>query len=322
MSNTHFTPGEIWRDTEGKPIQAHGGGILYQDGRYYWYGEDKNGPTISGEEIGCGYRVDLIGVRCYSSADLLNWKDEGLVLPAVKDNPAHDLHLDKVAERPKVLFNRLTGLFVMWLHIDTKDYQTARVGVAVSKSPTGPFHYLRSFKPSGNDSRDMTIFKDNGGTAYLIYSSEWNRTLYFEELTADYQDVTGNYVKRFTGRYREAPAVFLRDGKYYLISSGCTGWDPNEAEYAVADSIIGQWEVKGNPCIGSGAENTFYAQSTFVIQVQDREDTYIAMFDKWNKEDLGDSRYIWLPIKFGQGDTISIPWREKWDFSVFEKALK
>jgi beta-galactosidase len=320
MNNNYFAPGEIWRDINGKPIQAHGGGILYHNGRYYWYGEDKNGPTISGDKIGCGYRVDLIGIGCYSSTDLLMWKDEGLVLPAVKEDPSHDLFPDKVAERPKVLFNELTGMFVMWLHIDDKAYLSARVGIAVSETPTGPFKYLKSIKPNGNDGRDMTLFKDTDGKAYIIYSSEWNRTLCFEELTPDYQDVTGNYVKRFRGCYREAPAIFQHDGRYYLITSGCTGWNPNKAEYAVADSIMTKWEVKGNPCVGPDAENTFYAQSTFVINVKNRNDKYIAMFDKWIKEDLKNSRYIWLPIKFNKGDTISIQWRDKWDLSIFEKT--
>ncbi|MEI7534032.1 MAG: glycosyl hydrolase family 43, partial [Verrucomicrobiae bacterium] len=36
-----FAPGEIWRDTSGHPINAHGGGILYHEGVYYWYGELK-----------------------------------------------------------------------------------------------------------------------------------------------------------------------------------------------------------------------------------------------------------------------------------------
>ena len=36
-----FYPGQVWLDTEGKRIQAHGGSIMYIDGTYYWYGENK-----------------------------------------------------------------------------------------------------------------------------------------------------------------------------------------------------------------------------------------------------------------------------------------
>ena len=102
QKNTDFTPGQVWKDTDGNPINAHGGGLLYHDGTYYWYGEYKKGKTILPDWATweC-YRTDVTGVGCYSSKDLLNWKFEGIVLPAVKDDPNHDLHPSKVLERPK-----------------------------------------------------------------------------------------------------------------------------------------------------------------------------------------------------------------------------
>ena len=30
--------GEIWPDNEGVHVNAHGGGVLYHNGTYYWYG--------------------------------------------------------------------------------------------------------------------------------------------------------------------------------------------------------------------------------------------------------------------------------------------
>jgi beta-galactosidase len=96
-----------------------------------------------------------------------------------------------------------------------------------------------------------------------------------------------------------------------MITSACSGWDPNQANYAVADSMLGSWKVIGNPCSGKDADKTFYAQSTYVLKVQGKKDLYIAMFDRWNKTNLIDSRYIWLPIKF-MDDQIDIPWTEKW----------
>ena len=126
--HAEFRPGDIWTDTSGAPINAHGGSILFHDGTYYWYGENKEGRTWLPESTKAwdGYRVDVTGIRCYSSKDLLNWKNEGLVLKAVPDKPAHDLHPSKVCERPKVVFNPRTKKFVMWMHIDSEDYKAAR----------------------------------------------------------------------------------------------------------------------------------------------------------------------------------------------------
>src|SRR5882724_2706547 len=44
-SSEGFHPGQAWNDTDGKPINAHGGGVLFHDGVYYWYGEFKTGTT-------------------------------------------------------------------------------------------------------------------------------------------------------------------------------------------------------------------------------------------------------------------------------------
>ena len=319
QKNSVFIPGQVWKDTDGNPINAHGGGLLYHDGTYYWYGEYKKGKTILPDWATweC-YRTDVIGVGCYSSKDLLNWKFEGIVLPAVKDDPNHDLHPSKVLERPKVVYNKKTGKFVMWAHVESADYSKACAGVAVSDSPVGPFVYQGSFRPNNAMSRDQTVFVDDDGRAYQFYSSENNETMYISLLTDDYLKPSGRFTRNFVKESREAPAVFKYNGKYYMLSSGCTGWDPNVAEIAVADSIMGTWKTIGNPCMGPDADKTFYAQSTYVQPVIGKKDAYIAMFDRWKKKDLEDSRYVWLPVLVKDGK-ITIPWHEKWTLSIFDK---
>lgn len=294
-----------WLDATGSPIQAHGGGFLHHGGRWYWYGEDKSGPTRQTDV--CGFRVDVIGIACYSSADLLDWRREGLVLPSVPDDPGHDLHTSKVAERPKVVYNARTRQFVMWLHIDNAAYAYARCGVAVADRPEGPFRYLGSQRPCGEESRDMTLFQDEDGSAWLFHSSEWNKTLHIVRLRDDYLAPAGGFISAFPGAYREAPAVFRHGGRYHLLSSGCSGWDPNAAEHAWAERLDGPWTVTGNPCRGPEAELTFRAQSTFVMPDPRQPGRMIACFDLWRKEDLGDSRYLWLPLSF-EGDRAVIDW--------------
>ena len=321
QKNDAFRPKEVWKDTEGNAINAHGGGIMYHKGTYYWYGEYKVGKTIlpSWATWEC-YRTDVTGVSCYSSKDLLNWKFEGLALKAVPDDPNHDLHPSKVCERPKVIYNKKTKKFVMWIHAESADYSMAAAGVAVSDRPEGPYEYIGSFRPNETMSRDQTLFVDDDGTAYQFSSSENNQTLHINRLTDDYLRPDGTYVRRFVDKAREAPAVFKYDGKYYMLSSGCTGWDPNQAELAVADSIMGEWTVLGNPCTGIDADKTFYGQSTYVIPVNAKKGQFIACFDMWKKKDLADSRYIWLPLKIDKSTgKMSIPWMPSWTLKDLKK---
>ena len=336
-----FTPGEIWRDTEGNIINAHGGGVLFHAGVYYWYGELKEGRTYLAKpnKAWGGTRVVAGGVSCYSSTNLYDWKNEGVALPSNAKNPDHDLACENVIERPKVIYNAQTKKFVMWLHQDSPDYQAARSGVAVSDTPAGPFKYLGSFRPNagvwplnvtkadkqtsatnflardfkgGQMARDMTLFVDDDGQAYQFYASENNATMHVSQLTDDYLKPAGKFSRIFIGRSMEAPAVFKRGGKYYLLGSGCTGWAPNAARVAVAENIFGPWTELGNPCEGPDADKTFFCQSTFVLPVAGKPDQFIALFDRWQQWDLADSRYVWLPLAWGAADKPTLRWQDRW----------
>lgn len=289
--------GDVWRDTNGNPIHAHGGGILHHKGIYYWYGEYKKGPTrlVPGQDWEC-YRVQAGGVACYQSADLQRWTFSGVVLPPNTTNPAHDLHTSKVMERPKVIYNAHTCQFVLWLHVDSEDYSYARTGVAVSDKPTGPFRYLGSLRPNNQMSRDMTLFVDDDGRAYHIGASENNQTMLISQLSPDYLRPAGVYKRVLVGQHREAPALFSHKGRYYLITSGCTGWTPNPAAWAEADSVLGNWTQRDNPCTGNGADSTFGTQPTFVLPLSGKPGQFLFMADRWNKTDLENSRYAWLPL--------------------------
>jgi hypothetical protein len=119
-----FTPGAVWPDTAGVPINAHGGGILYQEGTYYWVGEKR------------GRQQEALGFNVYSSKDLYNWRYEGLALAPVEGDPNHDLAKGCVMERPKILYNGRTKQYVMWFHLELrgKGYSAARA--ASSSWPT------------------------------------------------------------------------------------------------------------------------------------------------------------------------------------------
>ncbi|CAN5190981.1 glycoside hydrolase family 43 protein [soil metagenome] len=311
MAQPPVIRGEVWKDTDGNIINAHGAGILFHDGIYYMFGEIKKGKTwlVPGQSWE-DYRVPAGGISCYSSKDLLHWKYEGVALAPVVGDAKNEFDTGKVIERPKVIYNNATKQFVMWMHIDVNDYSFSQSGVAVSDKPTGPYKYLGSVKPNGQMSRDMTLFKDDDGKAYLVYSSEKNNTMHVCLLAGDYLSPSKTYSRILENRRREAPAMFKSGDKYYLITSDCTGWSPNAATYAVADQPLGPWKEYNNPCKGTGAATTYDAQSTFVLPVNGKKNSFIFMADRWNKNDLPDSRYIWLPLQVKDGK-VAINWVEK-----------
>ena len=96
---TSLKPGETWLDDRGEVINAHGGGVLYANNKYYWFGE-KRGRWASE------------GVNVYSSADLINWKYESLALAPSADSTS-DIAKGCLMERPKIIYNTRTGKYVL-----------------------------------------------------------------------------------------------------------------------------------------------------------------------------------------------------------------
>ncbi len=346
--------GQPWLDTNGRHINAHGGCIIEYDGRYYWYGEQR--PER-------GYSMDT-GVSVYSSTDMRQWKNEGVAL-SVSTEPGSDIERGCIMERPKVLWCEKTQRFVMLFHLELRGrgYEAARVGIAESEKPTGPFRFIRSTRlhagqwpfnmteaereaarqtdaskwkdwwtpdwrrevekgmylwrdmKEGQMSRDMTVFVDDDGKAYHITSSQENLTLLISELTDDYLDFTGRFVMVVPGGQNEAPCIFRRNGTYWLICSGCTGWAPNEARMFRSKSIWGPWEQLPSPFVGTAtgyqdmpANKTFGAQGTYILQ---RGSQLLFMADIWNPRHLAQSLHLWLPIRFDKQGTPVIAWADK-----------
>ena len=138
-ADINFYPGAIWPDNNGVHINAHGGGILFQNGAYYWFGEHK----IEGKKGNSAQ----VGIHCYSSRDLYHWKDEGIALK-VSDDAKSDIARGSIIERPKVVYNSRTKQYVMWFHLELlgKGYGSALAGIATSSKVTGPYQYLKSFR--------------------------------------------------------------------------------------------------------------------------------------------------------------------------------
>ena len=330
--------GGTWLASDGQHINCHGGAILKDaDGTYYWYGEHRGG------------RAPQEGVACYSSKDLKNWDNRGIVMK-VSEEPGAIIERGSTIERPKVIYNPKTGKYVMWFHheLKGKGYAAAHSALAVADNPLGPFTPVKSSRinpgilpmnldtslrpdtaalgmewwtpewykeidkglfvyrdlPEGQMARDMTLYVDDDGKAYHIYSSEDNLTLHIAELNDDFTDHTGKYIRIFPGGHNEAPTLFKKDGKYWMITSGCTGWAPNAARMMWADSLMGDWHLMPNPCVGPEADKTFGGQGTSIMKMGD---DWVFMADMWKPKNLPDSRHLWLPITKSEDTPTSLP---------------
>ncbi len=298
--------GVIWQDTEGNDIQAHGGCIIFHKGTYYWYGENKGIDNTPGTR-----RVDVIGISCYSSTDLVNWKNEGLVFESNKTDPDSMIYYKKVMERPKVIYNEKNDNFVLWMHIDSADYTYAGVGIAVSKTPTGRFELVSVQVPNRQASRDMTVYKDKDGVAYLVHSKDWNKTMNIARMNDAYTDLDGFYVSIMADQEREAPALFYHEGMYYMITSGCTGWDANAALFSRCEHLLGRWKLIDNPCVGENYKKTFYGQSSYIFEANGK---FYLMLDHWIPTNLKKSGYSILPIEIDEKDNdLIVRWTDEWN---------
>ncbi|MFF1405325.1 RICIN domain-containing protein [Streptomyces sp. NPDC058294] len=289
-----ITNGTRFTDTSGDPVHAHGGGVIKVGSFYYWFGEDRNSDNT------------FRSVNAYRSTDLKNWEFRARVLTR---SSAAELGTAYI-ERPKVIYNAATGMFVMWMHKENgTDYGEARAAVAVSGTVDGSYTYRGSFRPLGQYmSRDLTTYVDTDGTAYMVSAANENYDLHIYRLTADYTGIAGLVANPWPGGHREAPALFRRDGVYFMLTSGATGWDPNQQQYATATSLSGPWSSWSNV----GDSTAYGSQTAYVLTVQGGSGTsYLYLGDRWGNSFGGtvdDSRYVWLPLAFPAATSMSMSW--------------
>ena len=331
-------PGQVWLDTKGERIQAHGGSVIYVDGTYYFYGENK-------EKTDGKNGIWHWGVRAYASKDLYNWEDKGLIIPPEPEDEDSPLHPAAMMDRPHIIYNAMTKKYVAWLKIMCKD-GSQRSTVLTADSFLGPYTKVRTgLRPLNMSAGDFDLAVASDGKAYYYFERVHSETI-CADLTEDYTDVTGFYSTHFPRPYppyvREATAHFLRKGKHYLITSGTTGYLPNPSEVAIADTWHGPYNVLGNPHPTDESRTSFHSQISSVFKVPGKKDLYIACADRWlpdrmdqkyeeyaklfetmfnpdadksvleemaknHPQDAADNTsiadYVWLPLRFTEPDT-------------------
>jgi Ricin-type beta-trefoil lectin domain/Glycosyl hydrolases family 43 len=296
-----ITPGAMWTDTAGNRLQAHGVGVISVGSTYYMVGEDK----IAGSTF--------TAVACYSSTDLVHWTRQA---NALSRQPSGDLAAGRIVERPKLIYNSSTGKYVMWMHIDNTSYNDQRAGVAVSDTPCGPYTYLGATRPLGHPSRDLGLFKDDDGTAYLIHEDP-AAGMRIERLAADYTSVQSTVA---TFPSLESPAMAKVGGRYFLLTSHLTGWATNDNVYATATSLAGPWSGFAN--FAPSGTRTYDSQTSFLLPITGAAGTnYVYIGDRWNSGDLYSSLPVWLPITLTSSGTAALSWYPSWGLDTTTGAI-
>ena len=280
VSYNSVRPGKVWLDTDGKPIQAHGFQISYADGKYYWYGENKADALLGTTRM-------FGGVRCYSSEDFYNWKDEGLLLAPDTVNPLSPIHYTQKLERPHIVQNPRTGKYILWAKSQAEDGYFA---IFQAERFMGPYSFVRNLQPEGYGVGDFDMYVDEQTGKGYVWFERPHWELICAELTDDFTDVTEVFSNHFVGQKppftREAPAHFYANGRHYLFTSGTTGYTSNPSEVAVFDDYHGEYRILGDPHVNDSTASSFNSQITGIVKIPNR-DLWIALADRWEPHTTG-----------------------------------
>lgn len=277
--NNSIKPGKLWTDTERKPIQAHGFSVFYNEREklWYWYGENKEFSKKGG-------LIWHWGVRLYTSNDLYNWQDRGLIIKPEPDDLGSPLHPTYQLDRPHIIYCEKTRKYVAWLKVVAGEISQFMV-VMEADSFAGPYTFVHKiYKPLGMDTGDFCLHVDQKTKKAYIWFERPHFELICATLTDGYTEAAGEYSEHYTNLFpphtREAPTFFERKGKKYLFTSGTSGYYPNASRVCVFDDYHGEYRDLGDPCIGDKTDTTFNSQITSVIHLPET-DCYIACADRW-----------------------------------------
>lgn len=279
--------GMPWFDDRGNIVNAHGACIVEDEGRYYLFGEWKSDKSNA-----------FPGFSCYSSDDMVNWKFERVVLSVQPDGI---LGPNRVGERVKVMKCPSTCEYVMYMHADDMKYMDPHIGYATCKTINGEYKLHGPLLYEGKPIKrwDMGTFQDSDGKGYLLIH---HGPIY--RLSDDYRSVEAK-VANIAGA-GESPAMFKKNGLYYMLYSNLTSWEKNDNFYFTASEIQGPWTKQGYFCpVG---KLTYNSQSTFIFSLKQGNDT-IPMFmgDRWSyPHQASAATYVWMPMQV-DGTKLFIP---------------
>ena len=243
--------------------------VLYSEktGKYYIY------PTSDGFDGWSGTYF-----KTFSSDDLLNWTDEGIILNLKSDVS----WADRNAWAPCIIEKKIKREYKYYYYFTAAQ----KIGVAVADHPTGPFvdsgKALIDFKPEGinrGQEIDPEVFFDPKSKKNYLY---WgNGYLAVAELNKDMVSIKKESLRVITPdrTFREGATVFYRKGLYYFLWSENDTRDPDyRVRYGTSKSPLGPIEIpKDNLVIAKDPEAGIYGTGhNSVLQIPGKDEWYIV----------------------------------------------
>jgi len=262
--------GITWMDDQGKPVNAHGGGLNREGDTFYLSGEHFTYDASASYD----QNNDFKAFAMYSTTDFMHWKFERKIL---ERQPSGELGPNRVGERPHIIKCPATGEYVLIAHAGSIDYQTDKEAVyATSATINGAYTYRGPLKDTGGTlivHSDMSAYVD-GTDAYVLTESG-----HVYKLASDCHSWT-THTSYSAMANMESPTVFKAGGAYFWLMSTKTGWRANDNEYATAPAITGPWTRRG--LIAPMGERTWLSQSTWVLPIAGSSGTvYLYQGDHW-----------------------------------------
>ncbi|WP_243076367.1 family 43 glycosylhydrolase [Microbacterium sp. SS28] len=335
-----ITNNTFWRDTDGNPIYSQGGGIFQYGDTYYWYGvRYKEAAAYHASPSRIYSTSTFESIPVYSSKDLVNWKFENNVatqdtLITVPESKGHYFaQMQTLADaiwvgRLGVSYNENTGNYVLMVQsgqgFDPSGAQRGMVLFLQGDSPTDDFEY-GNIQPQivGSPTKstgDQTVFTDDDGTDYLIFSNSGGRANAYVSKIAEADSLTIDpaVAVGYVPAGREGNAMFKLDGKYYMLTSDLHGW--NASANHVIESLSSDIQGRYSPeytLPGSEKDYSLVSQTGFFVTVHGtKQDTVLYAGDRWADfawNGLGYNQ--WVPLTKSE-DGIAFNSLTNWEFNA------
>lgn len=312
----------FWHDTDGNPIFSQGGGIFRFGDTYYWYGVEYVGAEKYYNSPTKAYDSDVtfVAIKAYSSQDLVNWKFEGdiatrdtkLWIPASKDvEPNSFSRMSSLADtswlgRMGVTYNDNNGKYTVLIQfknglVNQGTNTSQAVLFLQGDSPTDKFQYanlqpqIQNSPTSGTG--DQTVFTDDDGSDYLVFSNRSGRNRSFVAKISDADSLSVEPAKQvgFNPQGREGNAMFKHNGHYYIATSALHGWNTSQT-YVIkseTDDIMGAYSSEF-VMPGTEMDYSHVTQSGFFFTIHGKkQDTVVYAGDRW-------ADFAWNGIGYNQ----------------------